>query len=144
MLLFDYSNCHFQPEWPKTAEIGWKWKMAWFWLKMAEFGLNLAGNGWISKVAGNHFQPNSAILSQNSASRFQPKPAVCRQNSAIFTQNAWKWSNFGWKRPPKIQKYQKHCVYANFFEKFAQTSARHMGQNPTESVQKNLFRWTFF
>ena len=50
------------------------------------------------------------------------------------------------KPTPKSRNTKKHSVYTNFFEKFARTVAFFpvtRVRNPTEIVQKNLFRWTF-
>ena len=58
------------------------------------------------------------------------------------------WHPFGCFRhleahKPKIQKYPKKRAYTSFLEKFARTSACFpvtCVRNPTETVQKNLFR----
>ena len=55
--------------------------------------------------------------------------------------------NRGQKKTPKIPIYQKNAVHTNFFGKFARTSPScpvPQVRNPTDIVQRNLFRWTFY
>ena len=126
---------HFQP---KFSHFGWKWlKMSEFWLKMAENGwiflaengwkwlnfgwkwLKMAENGWkwlnfwiLAEPKFRHFQPFSAIFSQNSAifSHFQPKFRHFQPFSAILaengSENGWIWKCWKCHFQPKFSHFQ--------------------------------------